>query len=179
MTRKAEKMYEETLILLKPDALERGLVGEIIRRYEEAGLRILDMRFYHRVDENLVRRQYPDSMALQLGMKARDALGDALDPETHGLKVLNWLRRYLSRGPIIALRLGGENAVEVARRITGYTDPSRAEKGTIRGDLGRDSIRRSTEEGRACENLVHASGSREEAERELHIWFQDHDPKFS
>jgi nucleoside-diphosphate kinase len=169
-------MYEETLILLKPDALERGLVGEIIHRYEAAGLRILDIRFYHRVDEDLVRRQYPDSMALQLGMKARDAVEGVSDPESHGLKVLEWLRRYLSRGPVIALKLGGENAIGVARRVTGYTDPSRAEKGTIRGDLGIDSIKRSTQEGRACENLVHASGSLEEAERELSIWFQDPHP---
>jgi nucleoside-diphosphate kinase len=171
-------MYEETLILLKPDALERRLVGEIIRRYEEAGLRILDIRFYHHVNEELLRRQYPDSMALQLGIKARDAVEGVVDPESHGLKVLEWLRRYLSRGPIIALKLGGENAIEVARRVTGYTDPSRAEKGTIRGDLGIDSIRRSTEEGRACENLVHASGSLEEAERELSIWFQDPHPLY-
>lgn len=171
-------MYEETLILLKPDALERRLVGEIIKRYEEAGLRILDIRFYNKVDEGLVRRQYPDSMALQLGMKAQDAVGGLINPEAHGLKVLGWLRRYLSRGPVIALRLGGEEAIGVARRVTGYTDPSKAEKGTIRGDLGLDSIRRSTEEGRACENLVHASGSREEAERELSIWFQDCNLKF-
>lgn len=161
------------MILLKPDALERGLVGEIIRRYEEAGLRILDMRFYHEVNEDLVRSQYPDSMAHQLGVKAQAAIEGIQDPDAHGLKVLDWLRRYLSRGPVIALKLGGENAIEVARRVTGYTDPSRAERGTIRGDLGIDSIRRSTEEGRACENLVHASGSREEAEREISIWFKD------
>ncbi len=161
------------MVLLKPDALERRLVGEIIRRYEMAGLRILDIRFYKGVEEDLARRQYPDSMAPQLGRKAQEAVEGIIDEEAHGLKVLGWLRSYLSRGPIIALRLGGKDAIEVARRVTGYTDPSKAEEGTIRGDLGIDSIRRSTEEERACENLVHASGSREEAERELSIWFRD------
>ena len=77
---------------------------------------------------------------------------------------------YFSRGPVLAIRFGGEDAVKEVRRVTGYTDPSTAEKGTIRGDLGIDSIEASTAEGRAVEKLVHASGDPEEAEAELRLW---------
>lgn len=166
-------MYEETLVLLKPDALERRLVGRIIQRYEDAGLDILDIRYYRRVSEDLIRRHYPDSMARAIGRKAQTAVEGITDPEAYGLEVLRWLHRYVTRGPVIALKLGGEDAIQTVRRVTGFTDPATAEKGTIRGDFGVDSLRRSTEEGRACENLVHASGSREEAEAELAIWFPE------
>jgi len=166
-------MYEETLVLLKPDALERRLVGRIIQRYEDAGLDILDIRYHGRVSDGLIRRHYPDSMAEAIGRKAQAAMGEISDPVAYGLEVLTWLRRYVTRGPIIAMRLGGEDAIRAVRRITGFTDPAAAEKGTIRGDFGVDSIRRSTEEKRSCENLVHASGNREEAEAELALWFPE------
>ena len=75
------------------------------------------------------------------------------------------------RGPVIAIKIGGEDAIQAVRRITGYTEPSTAEKGTIRGDYGADSLMKSTNEGRACENLIHASGNQEEAKLELDLWF--------
>jgi len=112
-------------------------------------------------------------MARGLGEKAQRATKWITDTEAHGKKVLERLRRYVTRGPVIAIRLGGEEAIQTVRRVTGYTDPSTAEKGTIRGDYGADSIAKSTEEERACENLVHASGDRKEAERELELWFPE------
>ncbi len=136
-------MYEETLVLLKPDALERRLVGRIIQRYEDAGLDILDIRYYRRVSEDLIRRHYPDSMARAIGRKAQTAVEGITDPEAYGLEVLRWLHRYVTRGPVIALKLGGEDAIQTVRRVTGFTDPATAEKGTIRGDFGVDSLRRS------------------------------------
>jgi nucleoside-diphosphate kinase len=87
------------------------------------------------------------------------------------LKVLTALRGYFRRGPVLAIRLGGENAIQEVRRVTGYTDPSTADNGTVRGDLGVDSIAKSTDEGRAVENLLHASGNPGEAETELALWF--------
>jgi len=163
-------MHQETLVILKPDALERNLVGAIIKYYEDAGLRVLDARLYRELDEALLRRHYPDSMALSVGLKAQRAVPSIKDPEVHGMRVLTSLRKYFSRGPVLALRLGGEDAISVVRRVSGYTDPAAAEKGTVRGDLGVDSIARSTAEGRAVENLVHASGNPEEAEAELRLW---------
>lgn len=164
-------MYEETFVLLKPDAIERHLIGSIIKRYEEAGLEILDIQLHRRVREELIIRHYPDSMAGAIGRKARTAIEGITDPVVYGLEVLRWLRRYVTRGPVIALKIGGEEAIKTVRRVTGFTDPSTAKNGTIRGDFGIDSLKKSTEEKRSCENLVHASGNREEAKAELALWF--------
>lgn len=163
-------MYQETLVILKPDALERSLIGSVIKYYEDAGLKVVDMKLYHEVARGRLREHYPDTMALGIGKKAQAAVPSITDPESHGMKVLGKLRGYFSRGPVLALRIGGEDAIKEVRRVTGYTDPATAEKGTIRGDLGVDSIERSTAEGRAVENLVHASGNPEEAEAELRLW---------
>jgi len=166
-------MYEETFVLLKPDALERRLVGRIIQRYEDEGLDILDIRYLGRVSEELIRRHYPDSMAVAIGRKAQSAIEGITDPKAYGLDVLRWLYLYVMRGPVIALKMGGDDAVKTVRRVTGFTDPATAEKGTLRGDFGKDSLKTSTEEGRACENLIHASGNSEEAEAELALWFPE------
>jgi nucleoside-diphosphate kinase len=163
-------MYQETLVILKPDALERNLVGTIVKYYEEAGLKVLDIRFYKHVDETRMKKHYPDSMAMSVGLKAQRAVPSIKDPEAQGRKVLTNLRRYFSRGPVLAIRIGGEDAISEVRRVTGYTDPATAEKGTVRGDLGMDSIEKSTAEGRAVENLVHASGNLEEAKAEFRLW---------
>ena len=164
-------MYQETLVILKPDALERNLVGAIIDRYERAGLKIVDMRFHRKVNEAILRRHYPESMAEGLGKKAQLASPGITDPVAHGLKVLERVRKYFTRNPVIAIRFGGDDAIKLVRKVTGYTDPTTAEKGTIRGDFGIDSIAKSTAEERACENLIHASGNPEEAQAELALWF--------
>ncbi len=163
-------MYQETLVILKPDALERNLVGAIIKYYEDAGLEVKDMRYYREVGMGRLREHYPDGMALSIGKKAQAAVPGITDPEAHGMRVLGKLREYFTRGPVLAIRVGGEDAINEVRRVTGYTDPATAEKETIRGDLGVDSIEASTAEGRAVENLVHASGDPEEAEAELRLW---------
>jgi nucleoside-diphosphate kinase len=165
-------MYEETLVILKPDALERRLIGSIIQRYEEAGLEVLDLHIA-KVDEEMITKHYPSSMARSLGEKAQKATSGISDPVAHGMKVLERLRVYFTRGPVLAMRIGGEGAIKAVRRVTGYTDPLTAEKGTIRGDYGVDSLSKSTEEERAVENLVHASGNPEEARVELELWFPD------
>ena len=164
-------MNQETLVLLKPDALERNLVGIIIDRFEKTGLKIIDIRFFTRVSDDLLKKHYPDSIAESLGKKAQIATYGIKDPILHGMKVLNRLRKYLKRNPIIAIKFIGEDAINVARNVIGYTDPAIAEKKTIRGDFGTDSISKSTAEKRACENLVHASGNLLEAKSELALWF--------
>ncbi len=163
-------MYQETLVILKPDALERNKAGSIIKYYEDTGLKILDIKFYKKVGIDQLKEHYPDSMALSIGNKAKAAVPSITDPVAHGMKVLTALRNYFSRNPVLAIKIGGEDAILAVRRITGYTDPATAEKGTIRGDLGIDTIAKSTFEGRAVENLVHASGNSEEAEAELKLW---------
>ena len=155
---------------MKPDALERNKAGSIIKYYEDTGLKILDIKFYKKVGLDQLKEHYPDSMALSIGNKAKAAVPSITDPVAHGMKVLTALRNYFSRNPVLAIKIGGEDAILAVRRITGYTDPATAEKGTIRGDLGIDTIAKSTSEGRAVENLVHASGNPEEAEAELKLW---------
>jgi nucleoside-diphosphate kinase len=166
-------MYQETLVILKPDALERNLVGLIISRFEKAGLRIIDIHYYRRVNEAILRKHYPDSMAEGLGKKAQLASPGITDVKAQGMHVLERLRKYFLRNPVIAIRFGGEEAIQNVRKVTGYTDPATAEKGTIRGDFGVDSIAKSTAENRACENLIHASGNLEEARLELALWFPE------
>jgi nucleoside-diphosphate kinase len=166
-------MYQETLVILKPDALERNLIGVCIKRFEDEGLKVLDVNFFRKVDATILNLHYPDSMALSVGKKAQIASPDITDPLTHGFKVLERLRRYFTRNPVLALRIGGKEAISAVRKITGYTDPATAEKGSIRGDYGIDSIEKSTAEDRACENLIHASGNPDEAKIELALWFKE------
>ncbi len=101
-------------------------------------------------------------MALSIGRKAQAAVPSIKDPEIHVRRVLDKLRKYFRRGPVLAVKLGGDYAFMEVRRVTGYTDLAIAEKGTIRGDPGLDSIKRSTAEERALENLVYTSGNLDE-----------------
>jgi nucleoside-diphosphate kinase len=159
-----------TFVLIKPDGVQRRLIGEIIGRYEKAGLRVTALRMLG-ADATVIAQHYPNSMAEGLGLKTMRAGQPIDDPIHHGQKVLGWLRTYLTSGPLVAMILEGEDAIARARVITGYTDPAEADNGTIRGDLGEDSIPRSTREHRPVRNLVHASGNVHEAEREIELWF--------
>ncbi len=162
---------EMTLVIVKPDGVERNLIGEIISRYEKEGLNIRALKLF-RVNEALVKRHYPDELARIIGEKSIRAGTKLDDPEEHGKKILEQLRKFISSGNVVAMILEGENAVQKVRNITGYTDPTAAEKGTIRGDLGTDSIAKANVEMRPVKNLVHASGTVEEAEKEIALWFR-------
>jgi nucleoside diphosphate kinase len=89
-------MYQETLVILKPDALERNKTGAVIKYYEDAGLEVLDMKFYEKVTTERLMVHYPDTMALSIGKKAQAAVPSIKDAEAHGLKVLTALRGYLA-----------------------------------------------------------------------------------
>lgn len=165
-------MLQRTLILIKPDAMERNLADEIIRRYKKAGLKVVKkkkliapmsiIRHHYPMDEKYLRTIGEKTIAA--GQKVKSALNQ-------GRKVVTWLRKFITSRPIIVLLLEGEDAINVARKVSGFTDPATAEKGTIRGDLGTDSILKANQEGRPVYNLIHASGSVEEAEKEIKLWF--------
>jgi nucleoside-diphosphate kinase len=140
---------ERTLVLIKPDGVERNLIGEIIRRFEAGGLKVRDMKM-STPSKEFVKTHY----AMHKGKPFFDMLID-----------------YLAGKPVVAMILEGTNAVSKVREITGSTDPSKAEKGTIRGDLGNDSRERADKEHRSIYNLIHASGTKDEAETELKLWF--------
>ena len=165
---------ERTLAILKPDAVQRNLVGEICGRFEKAGFKVVAMKMVQ-ADLDLLKKHYPDSMAPTVGQKSADA-GDEeakKDPEAFGLNVLGWLRDFMMSGPVVPMVIEGENAIKECRKIVGVTDPSQADKGTIRGDLGEDSILAANQEKRPVKNLVHMSGDPEEAKTEIAIWFKD------
>lgn len=173
-------MMERTLVVVKPDGVKRNLVEEILKRYTDAGLKIL-YRKELTIDKSLAEKHYTDSdeQILGMGNKTLSAAGEdgtrkifgTTDPREVGMVLRKWMIDFITSGPVVAVVLEGEDVIQKVRKITGFTDPSRAEKGTIRGDLGEDAIVKANEERRATYNLVHASGSKEEAEKEIKLWF--------
>lgn len=165
-------MIQQTLIIIKPDGVQRGLTEEIIKRYEAVGLRVVKRKDMM-APNDLVEKHYPmDPDYLKSIGEKTIAAGQAVkSAEDQGRKVVSWLRKFITSGPIVVLLLEGEDGVKLARKTTGFTDPSTAQKGTIRGDLGTDNILDANREGRPVYNLIHASGSEEEAQKEIKLWF--------
>jgi len=173
---------ERTFVMLKPDAVARGLCGKIISRFERAGLKIAAMKMLV-PDKALVSKHYPsDEKWLsavggktldgykQYGLDAEKELGTT-DPAAIGRMVKGWLVDFICSGPVVAMALEGNHAVENVRKIVGNTVPTLAEAGTIRGDFSADSQDAANKEKRPVKNLVHASGTLEEAEFEIGLWF--------
>ncbi len=165
-------MIQHTLIIIKPDGISGGFTDEIIKRYQAVGLKVLKRKDMT-APQDLVEKHYamdPDYLRA-IGEKTIAAGQAVTSAEDQGRKVVGWLRKFITSGPIVVMVLEGEDAVTVARKTTGFTDPSTAEKGTIRGDLGTDSILVANRQERPVYNLIHASGSAEEAEKEINLWF--------
>ena len=173
---------ERTLAIVKPDGVQRSLVGEIIKRYEQCGLKLLALKMFvptedivqthYTVDPNWVRIVGEKSLAAyeKKGLKAPYA-----NPEDCGNAVLQRLKKYITCGPVVAMIWQGNSAVGVVRKLTGGTEPLTSDVGTIRGDYTIDSYQLADTDNRAVRNLVHASGSPEEAEIEIPIWFSDNE----
>ena len=166
-------MLQQTLIIIKPDGVSRGLSTEIIKRYEATGLKVVKRKDMM-APLSIVEKHYPmDTEYLRLiGEKTIAAGQKVSSAEDQGRKVVTWLRKFITSGPIVVLLLEGEDTVAVARKVSGFTDPATAEKGTIRGDLGTDNIIDANREERPVYNLIHASGSPEEAKKEIGLWFE-------
>ena len=144
---------ERTLVLLKPDAVDRGLVGEIIARFEKVGLKIAGLKMVQAKKEH-AERHYTEDLAKRRGQHVRDLMID-----------------MLMSGPIVALVLEGVEAVEVVRKLVGTTEPKAAAPGTIRGDYSHVSFKHADSKKMGVYNLIHASGSVEEAPQEIAVWF--------
>ena len=143
---------ERTLVVLKPDAVARGLAGRIIQRFEDASLKIIGMKM-RELDADFARKHYFDL------------------EERMGPTIYNATAAFMQRGPVIALVIEGEDAVATVRKIVGSTYPNEAQPGSIRGDFAHQSKDVAIATGRVVANLVHASGKREEAEYEVGLWF--------
>jgi len=168
---------EQTLILAKPDAVQRGLVGEIIRRFERVGMKISGIKMIHATEEQL-GQHYKDDKEWKLSvgnktLKVAKEKGIEMNEtaEQIGNKIRKWNMETLKFCPIIAMVFEGPHAVEYGRKIVGSTEPRQALPGTIRGDYSIESYQLADNKKRTTLNLVHASESKEEAEREIKIWF--------
>ena len=146
-------MIESTLVLLKPDAVKRGLMGRVISRFEDAGLKVVGSKMVV-IDQEFGKKHYYDIAARR------------------GEKVLQVLLKFMTTGPVMALCLEGVNAVEVVRKLVGGTEPKSALPGTIRGDFAHMSYADADGQNKAIENLIHASGNAEEAKQEIALWFK-------
>lgn len=165
-------MIQQTLVLIKPDGVKRNLIGEVISCFEKAGLKVIKLKMLI-ASQELAEKHYPadEDYLRSVGEKSQAAGDKVLDVLEQGRKIINSMRTFLISGQVVAAVLEGEDGIALARKVTGYTDPQSAEKGTIRGDLGQDSILEANKESRPVYNLVHASGNPEEAEKEINLWF--------
>lgn len=170
---------ERTLVIIKPDGIQRSLIGELIHRYERIGLKLVGIKMMVPTPE-LIEKHYTldPEWRLKTGEKTIKGYLDKglIPPEKDPLKItgalLKKLADYMTKGPVIAMVWEGAHAVEVVRKLTGSTEPVTSDVGTIRGDLVLDSYRMSDADGRSVRNLVHASGSVKEANDEIAHWFR-------
>jgi len=174
-------IIEKTLVLLKPDTIQRSLVGKIISRFEDIGLKIVGMKMIW-ADEKQALNHYPldeewAKNVFEKTKKAYDKEGKKLDYKGHiemGKTIQNWLTNFLSECPIITLIIEGPHAIELVRKIVGSTEPRQANPGTIRGDFASiESYSLADDKKRVLRNLIHASDTLENAQREIKVWFKD------
>ena len=174
---------ERTFVAIKPDGVMRGLIGEIIKRFENAGLKVVGLKMITATKKQ-VKGTYPGTEEWLRGMGEKTLknyqeygkdpikeLGTA-DPLEIGKLIEGWIIKYWTSGPVVCMVLEGNQAIEVVRMIVGYTVPASAPKGTIRGDYSIDSPILANLMKRPVKNLVHASGNRKEAEQEINHWFK-------
>lgn len=173
-----ELKTQRTLVLIKPDGVQRGLSGEIVGRFERAGLKIVGMKLVW-VKGKLAAKHYrtDDTYLRSIGEKAiagQEQFGRSLrgTPLEIGRWVRSLLERYLLVSPVVAMVLEGTNAIQNVRQLVGSTDPLVADVGSIRGDLTIDTIQMANIESRSVRNLMHASSDPVEAVREIALWFR-------
>lgn len=182
MAEKQDPKQEVTVLLVKPDGVKRGLIGDVLKRIESRGLKIIGLKMIE-VDEKHAYDHYPqtDGWLRGMGEKTLDnyrqygkdpvkEIGTD-DPLEIGKKVSKWNVDFLTSGPLVAVLIKGIHAIDMVRKIVGKTIPAQAEMGTIRGDFSVDSPTLANIAKRALHNVVHASGDPDEATHEVEHWF--------
>jgi nucleoside-diphosphate kinase len=179
-------MIERSLVLMKPDAVARGIVGEILHRFERMGLKVIGVKMLH-PKKSFVEKHYSvseDNLKIMGNKTLEDAKENGVDPEKVmgtkdpaklGKMIWQWSVDFLSSGPVIAFVLEGPHAIANIRTQVGHTLPLKAAPGTIRGDYTLDSSYSANIRNRSIYNLVHASGNKEEATFEIDLWFKPED----
>ena len=148
---------EQTLILLKPDALQRAIVGEIITRFERVGLKIVAAKIIRPTEEDYFHHY--ETIGKMISRRGQEAFDVTLE--------------FMQEGPIFAMVLEGIDAVANVRKMVGTTEPKSAQPGTIRGDYSHISFEYANTHGMSIPNLIHASGDVDEAKKEISHWFKD------
>lgn len=166
---------ERTLVIFKPDAVQRAITGEILTRFEKAGLKIVGMKMMI-PEMELLRRHYPDDLIPIVGGKTKEdwdnyGLEYSETVEEIGEMIVDATRKFMQSAPVIAFVLEGGHAVEVVRKMVGKTGPKDSLPGTIRGDYAHLSLGQASLKKKGAANLVHASGTVEEAKQEIAMWF--------
>lgn len=169
---------EKTLVIIKPDGVQRTLIGEVIRRYERIGLKLVGIKMLVPTAENIEAHYTLDPewrrITGEKRVKAAKEKGEILvteDPYEITTMVLDSLKKYMTSGPVVVMVWQGAHAVQIVRKLTGGTEPLSSDVGTIRGDFVLDSYIMADTDKRAVRNVIHASGSPKEAEMEIKHWF--------
>lgn len=173
---------QKALIMIKPDGVQRGLIGKIIARFEQVGLTIIGFKFIWATKEQIIAH-YPETDAWfkkvgertltnyqKKGLDAKKVFGTN-EAIAIGKTVKNWLIDYLQQSPLLLMVLEGYECIEIVRKLSGNTIPLLAAPGTIRGDFSHDAIDLANEQNRPLRNIIHASDTVEDGEKEVKVWF--------
>jgi len=144
---------QQTLVLVKPDGVARGLTGEVIKRFEQRGLKIVALKLV-RVDMDYAKQHYTEDIT-----------------ERHGEKIRVQLLDYITEGPVVAMIIEGVDAIANVRKLVGATESASALPGTIRGDFTHVSYSHADEKEIAVKNIIHASADETDAKNEIALWF--------
>ncbi|MBY0110798.1 nucleoside-diphosphate kinase [Patescibacteria group bacterium] len=172
---------ERSFVIIKPDGVQRGLVGDIVKRFERTGLKLVYMRLAM-LDETKLWTHYgkDDAWFEKKGQgiaNDRAAAGMSVDKEPieYGKDIIRALVKFMTSGPVVVMVLEGNQAVAVVKKLVGGTEPATSDVGTIRGDLTLDSYAIAAVDDRAVRNLIHCSDAPEEGEREIALWISKED----
>lgn len=177
----AHPKTERTLVIVKPDGIQRSLIGEIIQRYERVGFKLVGLKLLIPTNDQ-AKKHYMvggEEWLETVGKKAFAAYekkglkSPFATPRENGVAILETNAKYLSSGPVIAMIWQGAHIVEIIRKLTGGTEPRTSDAGSIRGDFVHDSYMMADADTRSIRNLIHASGTPEEAGKEIPIWFSE------
>jgi nucleoside-diphosphate kinase len=174
---------QQALLIIKPDGVQRGLIGKILKRFEQVGLTVIGLKFYWAQKEKIIAH-YPETEAwfkkvgertltnyVKKGLDAKKVFNTD-DAVSIGKIVKFWLINYLQESPLFFAVVEGYEAIEIVRKFSGNTIPLLAAPGTIRGDFSHDTIDLANEQNRPLRNIIHASDTIEDGEKEVNLWFK-------
>ncbi len=172
--------HERTLVIIKPDGIQRTLIGELIGRYERTGLKLIALKMLIPTPEMVEKHYLVDPEWRRItgektieSYRKKGKTPPSEDPLEVTAVILKYLKTYMSSGPVIVMVWQGMHAIGVVRKLTGSTEPLTSDVGTIRGDYTIDSYQVSDIDRRSIRNLIHASGNEHDAEKEMMLWFTE------